>query len=88
MNQLLTFFDSLISNSFITNILKRDKNTSHSESFIDKIFTIFISHEVMSGNIAATISDHLPQFLFVANILSNHSNKISDIYEIDWSKCI
>ena len=40
----------------------------------------------MSGNITATIFDHLPQFLFVPNILSNPSTQKSNYYERDWSK--
>ena len=41
---------------------------------------------MISSNITATISDHLPQFLFVPNILSNPSTQKSDFYEKDWSK--
>ena len=41
---------------------------------------------MISGNITATISDHLPQFLFAPNVLSNNSCQNSNIYERDWSK--
>ena len=37
-------------------------------------------------NLTATISDHLPQFLFAPNILSNPSYNKSNIFERDWSK--
>ena len=47
-----------------------------------------ISHEVISGNITATISDHLSQFLSAFNILSKNSCQKSNIYERDWSKSI
>ena len=40
----------------------------------------------MSGNLTATISDYLPQFLFAPNILSNPSYNKSNIFERDWSK--
>ena len=63
------FLDSLASNSFIPYILHPIGNTSHSKTLIDNTFSNYISHEVISGNIAATISDHLPQFSFVRNIL-------------------
>ena len=43
---------------------------------------------MISGNITATISDHLPQFLFVLNVLSKNSCQKSNIYERDWSKFI
>ena len=41
---------------------------------------------IISGNITATISDHLPQFSVVPNILSNPSTPKSNYYERDWSK--
>ena len=43
---------------------------------------------MISGNITATISDHLPQFLFASNVLSKASGQKSNIYERDWSKFI
>ena len=43
---------------------------------------------MVSSNITDTISDHLPQFLFVPNILSNPSCQKSNIYERDLSKFI
>ena len=60
--------------------------TSHSKTFIDNIFSNFISPEIISDNITATIFDHLPQFLFVPNILLNPSTQKSNYYERDWSK--
>ena len=67
INELL---DSLASNSFITYILQPAELTSHSETLIDNIFCNTILHEVISGHITVTISDHLPQFLFASNVLS------------------
>ena len=55
------------------------------ENLIDYIFSNFISPEIISGNITATISDHLPQFSFVPNILSNPSTQKSNYYERDWA---
>ena len=49
-------------------------------------FSKFSSPEIISGNITATISDHLHQFSFVPNILSNPSTRKSNYYERDWSK--
>ena len=63
------FLGSLASNSFIPHILHSTRITSHSKTLIDNIFSDFISPEIISGNITATISDHLPQFSFVPNIL-------------------
>ena len=45
--------------------------TIHSKVLIDNIFSNVVSYEVISGNITATISDHLPQFLFAPNVLSS-----------------
>ena len=50
-------------------------------------FPIIISQEIISGNVTATISDHLPQFSFIPNILSNPSTQKSNFYEREWSKC-
>ena len=80
------FLDSLASNSFILYILHHTRTTSHSKTLIDNIFSNLISHEIISGNITATISNHLPQFLFVPNIMSKPSTQRSNFYEKDWSK--
>ena len=80
------FLDSLASNSFIPCILHPTRITSHSKTLIDNIFSNYISHEIISGNITATISDHLPQFSFVRNMLSNPSTQKSNFYERDCSK--
>ena len=80
------FLDSLASNSFIPYILHPTRITSHSKTLIDNIFSNYISHEIISGNITATISAPLPQFPFVPNILSNFSTQKSNFYERDWSK--
>ena len=80
------FLDSLAFNSFISYILHPTRITSHSKTLIDNIFSNFISPEIISGNITATISDHLPQFSFVPNILSNPSTQKCTYHERDWSK--
>ena len=80
------FLDSLASNSFIPYILHPTRITNHSKTLIDNIFSNFISPDIISGNITATISEHLPQFSFVPNILSNLPSQQSDYYERDWSK--
>ena len=77
------FLDSLASNSFVPYILQLTRITSHSKTLTENIFSNRISHEVISGNITA-ISDHLPQFLFVPNVLSKNSCQKSNIYERNW----
>ena len=57
-----------------------------------KYFTLNSLHctvydiEVISGNLTATISDHLSQFLFASNLLSNPSYNKYNIFESDWLK--
>ena len=80
------FLDSLASNSIIPYILQPTRLTSHSKTLIDNNFSNILSSEIISGNLTATISDHLPQFLFVPNILSNPSYNRQNIFERDWSK--
>ena len=60
--------------------------TSHSKTLIDNIFSNVLSFEAISGNITATIPDHLPQFLFAPCVLLNPLCNKSNILERDWSK--
>ena len=63
--------------------------TSISKTLIDNIFwnvATRVSCETISGNITTTISDHLPQFLFAPNVISNPLCKKSNILKRDWSK--
>ena len=59
--------------------------TSHSRTLIDNIFTSVTLPGSISGNLTATISNHLPQFLIVLNIFSNCPSNKSNIYKRDWS---
>ena len=40
------------------------------------------------GNLTATISGHLPQFIILPNIFSNPPSSKSNIYERDWSNFV
>ena len=86
MNQTNEFLDSLASNSFISLILQPTRITSHSTTLIDNIFSNVIDPDIISGNLTATISDHLPQFAIIPNMFGNISGNKSKIYERDWSK--
>ena len=81
-NELL---DSLASNSFLPYILQPTRITSHSETLIDNIITNITLPDSISGNLTATISDYLPQFLIIPNIFYNPLSNKSKIYERDWS---
>ena len=85
-NQTNEFLDSLASNSFIPLILQPTRITSHSNTLIDNIFSNVIDPDIISGNLTATISDHLPQFAIIPNMFDNTPGNKSNIYERDWSK--
>ena len=85
-NQTNEFLDSLASNSFIPLILQPTRINSHSNTLIDNIFSNVIEPNIKSGNLTATISDHLPQFAIIPNIFGNISGNKYNIYERDWSK--
>ena len=78
------FLDSLASNSIIPYILLPTRLTIHSKTLINNIFSNLLSCEAISGNIIATISDHLPQLLCAPNVLSNPLCNNSNILERDW----
>ena len=85
-NHTNKFLDSIASNSFIPLILQPTRITSHSNTLMDNIFSNVIGPDILSGNLTATISDHLPQFLIIPNMFGNISGNKSNIYEQDWSK--
>ena len=80
------FLDSLSSNYFLPLILLPTRITMSSKTLIDNIFSNKISQNITSGNISASISDHLPQFSIIPEIFSNVSFPKSNIFERDWSK--
>ena len=45
-----------------------------------------IDPDLISGDLTATISDHLLQFAIIPNMIGNISGNKSNIYEKDWSK--
>ena len=85
-NQINGVLDSLASNSFIPLILQPTRITSHSNTLIDKMFSNVLDSGLISGNLTATISDHLPQFAIIPNIFGNVLDNKSNIYGRDWSK--
>ena len=84
--RLSCLLDSLASNSFIPLILQPTRLTTHSITLIDNIFSNFINPDIISGNLTATISDHLPQFKIIPNMFSNILGNKSNIYGRVWSK--
>ena len=79
-NKTNEFLDSLASNSFIPLILQPTRITSHSNTLIDNISSNVIDPNIISGNLSATISDHLPQFAVIPSMFGNISGNKSNIY--------
>ena len=79
------FLDSLLSSSLLSYILQPTQLTGHSKALIDNIFFNLTSCEVISGNVTATISDHLPQFLIALNVFANPFSNKSNSFERNWS---
>ena len=85
-NPINEFLDSLASNSVIPLILSPNRISSCCNTLIDNIFSRIIDPDIMSGNLTATISDHLRQFAIIPNMFGNITSNKSNIYERDWSK--
>ena len=85
-NQINEFLDFVASNSFIPLILQPTRINNHSNTLIDNIFSNVIDPDIISRNLTATISDHLPQFAIISNKFGNIPDNKSNIYERDWSK--
>ena len=85
-NQTNEFLDFYASSSFIPLILRFTRTNSHSSTLIDNIFLNVIDPDIISGNLTATISDHLPHFSIIPNMFGNFPGNKSAIYERDRSK--
>ena len=57
---------------FFPYILHPTRVTGHSQAIIDNIFSSYLSKEALCDNLTSTISDHLPQVLFVPSMFSAH----------------
>ena len=94
------FFNILSSNMFKPCIDKPTRLTSRSRTLIDNTYTNDVTKNNISGNIAHSISDHLPQFLLSESHSYTNKNKtsktfrdftnfdqenfLSDLQNIDW----
>ena len=80
------FLDSLSSHVFLPDNVEPTGIRNNFKTLIDNIYSNLITPNNISGNITATILDHLPQFLIAPDILPNPPSKKPDIFERDWSK--
>ena len=72
-NQTNEFLHSLASNSFTPLILQPTRITSHSNTLVYNKFSNVIDPDIISGNLTATISNHLPRFAIIPNMFGNIS---------------
>ena len=80
-------------------ILHPTRVTGHSPTIINNIFSNYLSKEAVCGKLTSTISDHLPQVLFIpsdnpdtkSNIFErsfNHAEFVMDYFDKDWSNIL
>ena len=98
------YIDTLYSHSFYPTINSPTRITPTSKTLIDNIFYNNASNNIISGNIATSISDHLTQFLLVPRQLTgvqqhkvkekrsfcNFDSKAfeKDVENIDWNRTL
>ena len=80
------FLDSLSSHYLFQHILQPSRFTTNSKTLLDNIFSNMAVPNIISGNLTASISDCLPQFLVAPIIFFNASYPKSNNYERDWSR--
>ena len=68
------FLDVIYSSNLVPHITLPTRLTSRSHTLIDNIYSN-INKECTSGNIINTISDHLGQFLIIANSSYSYNSK-------------
>ena len=59
--------------------------TGRSQTIIDNKFSNYVSKEAVCGNLISTISDHLPQVLFIPSMFSGNPDTKSNIFERSWT---
>ena len=84
----MIFLDSLVSNSFIPLILQPTRITSNYNTLIGNIFSNVLDQDVISDNLTATVSVHLPQLAIIPNMFGNILGNKLNIYERDIIKKI
>ena len=61
----------MLTNNFIPQITLSTQLNQKSAILIDNMFLSYHEHQCISGNLTTNISDHLPQFIIVENLLEN-----------------
>jgi hypothetical protein len=79
-NDNFHFFETMMANHLIPTITFPTKINPKKNTVIDNIFTNQINPDIISGNIALAISDHLPSFLAIPRDNQNHLPKKNNLY--------
>ena len=79
------FLDSLTSFMFLSYILHPTRVPGHSQTILDNIFSNYISKETVCSNLNSTISDHLPQVLFIPSMSLETLATKSNTLERSWT---
>ena len=77
--------EDVSSHMFLPHIVQTTRIRTTSETFIDNIFSNIHTPSFISGNLTASISDHLLQFLIFPDVFQNSSPPKSNIYERHWN---
>ena len=78
------FYNLLCSYGFLPKIIQPSRITDYHTSLIDNIFSNNLSHEILSGNILLTLSEHFSQFVSVRREKIDFNNV--KIYQRDYFK--
>ena len=66
---------------YLPYILHPTRVTGHSQTIIENIFSNYVSKEAVCCNLTYTISDHLPQVLFILSMFSDNPDTKSNTFE-------
>ena len=80
------FLDTFFSHMLLPHIVQPTRTRNNSKTLIENIYSNAITPNNISGNITATILEHLPQFLIDPDIFFNPPSTKLNIFEKDWSK--
>ena len=77
------FLDSLASEFFIPYILHPTRIASYSKTIIDNVFSNYISHEIISGNITAGLSMNIDKQVKAERVITNwHSVRVFRVHGV------
>ena len=80
----MTFYNTMTSHVFLPQIIHPTRMVGSSATVIDNIFSNCLEHNMLSGNILISISEHFSQFLTVDR--KSIDLKSTNIYQRDYSK--